>query len=161
VFWLTRSEFLKLPRHAPDFWAFRHKVVDFPELPPRQDIVRAGVQEEDLAGAIERYQQALRQDFDDPSIHQKLAELFRAAGCYEDAVFHFKRSVRLAPGNENYLLGLAQTQRDMGQEHLARRTQRRAYRLSQAGNVEGSAREEHKRGHPFSRADTIVQRHVW
>ena len=29
VFWLTRSEALNLPIHAPDFWAFRHEVVEF------------------------------------------------------------------------------------------------------------------------------------
>ena len=29
VFWLTRSEASNLPKHAPDFWAFRHRVVEF------------------------------------------------------------------------------------------------------------------------------------
>lgn len=29
VFWLTRTEALNLPSHAPDFWAFRHRVVEF------------------------------------------------------------------------------------------------------------------------------------
>jgi len=29
VFWLTEKEALDLPRYAPDFWAFRHRVVEF------------------------------------------------------------------------------------------------------------------------------------
>ena len=29
VFWLTPSEASNLPRHAPDFWAFRHRVIEF------------------------------------------------------------------------------------------------------------------------------------
>jgi tetratricopeptide (TPR) repeat protein len=29
VFWLTTSEEKKLPNYAPDFWAFRHRVVEF------------------------------------------------------------------------------------------------------------------------------------
>ncbi len=28
ILWLTRSEATHLPRHAPDFWAFRHRVVE-------------------------------------------------------------------------------------------------------------------------------------
>jgi tetratricopeptide (TPR) repeat protein len=31
IFWLTKSEAANLPRHAPDFWAFRHRVVEFTE----------------------------------------------------------------------------------------------------------------------------------
>ena len=30
IFWLTNSEAAHLPHHAPDFWAFRHRVVEFP-----------------------------------------------------------------------------------------------------------------------------------
>lgn len=29
VFWLTEEEAFHLPRYAPDFWAFRHRVVEF------------------------------------------------------------------------------------------------------------------------------------
>jgi hypothetical protein len=37
VFWLTRTEASALPRRAPDFWAFRHRVVEFANGPaPRK-----------------------------------------------------------------------------------------------------------------------------
>lgn len=31
VIWLNQKEASELPHHAPDFWAFRHRVVDFPD----------------------------------------------------------------------------------------------------------------------------------
>jgi tetratricopeptide (TPR) repeat protein len=33
VLWLTKSEAALLPRHAPDFWAFRHRVVELLDSP--------------------------------------------------------------------------------------------------------------------------------
>jgi len=40
VFWLTEGEALELPKQAPDFWAFRHRVVEFVDLPMREQIIR-------------------------------------------------------------------------------------------------------------------------
>jgi tetratricopeptide (TPR) repeat protein len=130
VVWLTQTEFRKLPRHAPDFWAFRHKVVDFLDLPSRQDVVLPEFPDEDYPSAIERYKMMLRRDSGNLSVHQKLAELYHAAGCYEDAVLHYKKSIHLAPGNGINILALAHIYLDLGQDELYRRTQRRAGRLS-------------------------------
>ena len=33
VVWLTEQEATALPTYAPDFWAFRHRVVEFPDAP--------------------------------------------------------------------------------------------------------------------------------
>ena len=33
LFWLTEREAVRLVEYAPDFWAFRHRVVEFVELP--------------------------------------------------------------------------------------------------------------------------------
>lgn len=33
VIWLNQKEASDLPHHAPDFWAFRHRVVEFPDNP--------------------------------------------------------------------------------------------------------------------------------
>ncbi|MFP4435763.1 MAG: tetratricopeptide repeat protein [Chloroflexaceae bacterium] len=40
IFWLTQSEAEKLPAYAPDFWAFRHRVVEFVEAPQPEQIRR-------------------------------------------------------------------------------------------------------------------------
>lgn len=37
VFWLTENEAVAIAREAPDFWAFRHRVVEFVE-PPEPDL---------------------------------------------------------------------------------------------------------------------------
>jgi tetratricopeptide (TPR) repeat protein len=43
VFWLTEKEAADLPRRAPDFWAFRHWVVEFMEMPEAEHAAeRAG-----------------------------------------------------------------------------------------------------------------------
>jgi tetratricopeptide (TPR) repeat protein len=64
VFWLTEKEALDLPRYAPDFWAFRHRVVEFtrPQT-ARQSALPAGLllwhtresrlNEKDLRAAIQ------------------------------------------------------------------------------------------------------------
>jgi tetratricopeptide (TPR) repeat protein len=39
VFWLTEREAATLPRQAPDFWVFRHRVVEFVEAPARERMV--------------------------------------------------------------------------------------------------------------------------
>jgi tetratricopeptide (TPR) repeat protein len=44
VFWLTDLEELSLPGYAPDFWAFRHRVVDFLEPPGLEQIQRTAPQ---------------------------------------------------------------------------------------------------------------------
>jgi hypothetical protein len=41
VFWLTETEAIALPQYAPDFWAFRHRVVEFLEEPKPEQIVPA------------------------------------------------------------------------------------------------------------------------
>jgi tetratricopeptide (TPR) repeat protein len=38
VFWLTEQEAIDLPNYAPDFWAFRHRVVEFVETPSARQI---------------------------------------------------------------------------------------------------------------------------
>jgi tetratricopeptide (TPR) repeat protein len=38
VLWLTQKEELNLPRYAPDFWAFRHRVIEFASTHQPQNI---------------------------------------------------------------------------------------------------------------------------
>ncbi|MCX6064524.1 MAG: tetratricopeptide repeat protein, partial [Chloroflexi bacterium] len=42
VFWLTENEAINLARYAPDYWAYRHRVVEFIESPePEQILLRS------------------------------------------------------------------------------------------------------------------------
>lgn len=38
VLWLTAEELTRLSRHAPDFWAFRHRVIEFPAHRPSKRV---------------------------------------------------------------------------------------------------------------------------
>jgi hypothetical protein len=40
IFWLTQAEARQLPRQAPDFWAFRHRVVSLVDLQWKGGMVR-------------------------------------------------------------------------------------------------------------------------
>ena len=42
VFWLTEKEAIDLARYAPDYWAYRHRVIEFIESPePEQILLRS------------------------------------------------------------------------------------------------------------------------
>ncbi len=44
VLWLTESETVSLARHAPDFWALRHRVVEFLDSPTPTQILRCALE---------------------------------------------------------------------------------------------------------------------
>jgi tetratricopeptide (TPR) repeat protein len=60
VFWVTEDEAIALPNFAPDFWAFRHRVIEFFELPAPK---RTAEIEDELYWASNE-ERALRQDTD-------------------------------------------------------------------------------------------------
>jgi tetratricopeptide (TPR) repeat protein len=43
ILWLTEKEAYYLPRYAPDFWAFRHRVVEFFDFPDEDQIKKHGL----------------------------------------------------------------------------------------------------------------------
>ncbi len=60
VFWLTQAEAAELPQRSPDFWAFRHRVIEFLDAPDREDGARSAP---DLAWGMGRADE-LREDLD-------------------------------------------------------------------------------------------------
>ncbi len=56
VFWLTTNEAATLARFSPDFWAFRHRVIEFVgQRIPRQMRLPAGVLLWDMQSAVDPY----------------------------------------------------------------------------------------------------------
>jgi len=39
VFWLTEEEAVDLAHHAPDYWAYRHRVIEFVESPESEEVL--------------------------------------------------------------------------------------------------------------------------
>src|SRR5512140_1143574 len=46
VFWLTQNEIVKLARFAPDFWAYRHRVIEFSESPKAERLLQEALESE-------------------------------------------------------------------------------------------------------------------
>jgi tetratricopeptide (TPR) repeat protein len=67
VFWLTEGEAVALAQHAPDFWAFRHRVIEFVE--PRETLHRA-----DLAREIAWHDWEFRTLWEDTEAKIRLRE---------------------------------------------------------------------------------------
>ncbi|MEW5987274.1 MAG: tetratricopeptide repeat protein [Chloroflexota bacterium] len=114
VFWLTEKEAIALPQYAPDFWAFRHRVVEFVE-PPRPDqivpVARAlawsGFEERTLREDTEAkiaLREALLADLPPgeetlaarAELLFMLAVLYGAERAYERSVDLFRRALQLA-----------------------------------------------------------------
>jgi tetratricopeptide (TPR) repeat protein len=56
VFWLTTNEAASLPRLAPDFWAFRHRVIEFTgQRIPRKTTLPAGILLWDIQNSVDPY----------------------------------------------------------------------------------------------------------
>ncbi len=44
IFWLTQNEIVDLAHYAPDFWAYRHRVIEFVESPKAELVLRQALE---------------------------------------------------------------------------------------------------------------------
>lgn len=112
VFWLTEREAMDLARQAPDFWAFRHRVVEFldpldggagmlaSEWSERAHHVRAGGEDELWAKITYRAQLLEALDKGDWQIaynlHLSLGRLYGEKPDFAQAQMHLKSAAALA-----------------------------------------------------------------
>jgi hypothetical protein len=88
IVWMSMAESRQLTRHAPDFWAFRHLVVDFPELPP-----------ETKAPSPIELSKLVFQSFDQQLISDlSEAEQSFRTGCMDEAIHAYRRILHKYPG---------------------------------------------------------------
>lgn len=137
IFWITPTELKKMTRFAPDFWAFRHKVVDFPDLlsPPGINGEESG--DMNWVQEIDRYQELLKKRPNDIALRNKLAELLASLGCHEEAVIQYKKTIRLAEDGTGLWLSLAKVYEAMDLEYMARQARRRAAKLKSQSSPGG------------------------
>ena len=110
IFWLTEEEAFNLPRYAPDFWAFRHRTVEFMDEPQPRHIsqhaneltwrewngsesTNSPIFTEDTAAKIAYREQLLADLSDEPEriltrteLLYTLVPLYAAQGAYEKAL---------------------------------------------------------------------------
>lgn len=147
IFWLTVPEARQCARFAPDFWAFRHLVVEFLELPTEDSLAQPGVRE-DLFQTI----------FNDPpeDLRERIylnSKLFRL-GCLEEALRGLQQTHRKYPREKAILLQIAEVHLAMLDPEAARRALKRIRRsrkdtdpfLAEVDRLERASRSVPPRG---------------
>ena len=147
ITWLAGDESIELSRHAPDFWAFRHRVVEFHDS---VDTIRPALSEqefagepEDLDGQIEQSEALIRglpKQNETLTIRldliNKLAALYQAKETYDQAIRCMKQGLVIAKqlNNPEQLAKLwgnfGSVYLDLGRLNSAVRACRKAIRFS-------------------------------
>ena len=107
IFWLTKNEVKQLTRWSPDFWAFRHKVIEFFDLPS----IKKNKLLEPFNGSFHDLYTKNDQEF---KILINTAEVYYALGCIDEAIFNFRKALRKFPDQNAINLQVAEIYLYMG-----------------------------------------------
>jgi len=107
IFWLTKNEVKQLTRFSPDFWSFRHKVIEFFDLPS----IKKNKPVESFNGSFHNLYTKDEKDF---QILINTAEVFYALGCIDEAILNFRRALRKYPDQKVINLRIAEIYLYMG-----------------------------------------------
>ncbi len=147
LFWLTKNEAKQLARFSPDFWAFRHKVVEFLDLPSIKNI-------KPLESATGAFHNLYTRNADDFKVWIDTAEMFYALGCIDEALLNFRKALRKYPDETAIYLQIAEIYLNMGMlpaaDHILKKATKgkidktnylnELNRLNQVANSAGNAR---------------------
>jgi hypothetical protein len=135
VFWLTKNEAKQCSRFAPDFWAFRHKVMEFFELPSQN---KNRTSRSTLRSIHDLYTRT-SSDF-----HSRItsAERLYEMGCFEDAILDYRKTLRLYPDQKAINLQIAEIHLSMGQLPAARRI---LLKMGKEKSINGNLKKEFNR----------------
>jgi tetratricopeptide (TPR) repeat protein len=153
IIWLSKGEAIELSRHAPDFWAFRHRVVEFNET---WDPELHGILANELSGGVQGLS-GQPEDLDEQiKLHKArikelpkqaeffwrrldllsaLADLYQQKQAYDQSIRRLKQGVAIAKQLNNivYLAAfwgnLGSTYQDLGQPNKAIRAYWKAIRF--------------------------------
>ena len=101
LFWLSKNEAKQITRFSPDFWAFRHKVVEFLDLP-------AIINNKPLELSISSFHDLYTKNAKDLTDWINTAEMFYSLGCIDDAVLNFRKALRKYPDQSVISLQIAE-----------------------------------------------------
>ena len=108
IFWLTKKEAKQLARFSPDFWAFRHKVVEFFDLPSKNN---NGLHESSKSSFHHLY----TKNASDFRSWIRTGETLYALGCMDDAILNFRKALHKYPDETAIYLQIAEIYFSMGQ----------------------------------------------
>ncbi len=119
IFWLTKIEAKQLPRFAPDFWAFRHKVVEFPELPNQNKLPNQRPIVSRSKSLFTNHATGFRR------LVQAADELY-TQGCIDESILHYRKILQMYPDQVAIHLLLAEINLSMGRLASAKRILKKA-----------------------------------
>jgi tetratricopeptide (TPR) repeat protein len=119
IFWLTINEAKQLTRFSPDFWAFRHKVVEFPDLPSIEKLTPP----KSFPGSFNELYNKHANDF---LKWIKTAERLYSLGCFDEAIHQFRRILRKYPDEKAVYLQIAEAYLSRGRLPAANRVLKKA-----------------------------------
>jgi tetratricopeptide (TPR) repeat protein len=147
LFWVNPAESVELSHHAPDFWAFRHRVIEFDALadlerlplPIKGNLACKQVPVDPFGFDLEisRFKRsfaALTAEEADQEerfmILSELADLYREKGEYNRSIRHSLKGLRLLPGNASGWTNLGWTYVLQGRAESARLAFKKALKNS-------------------------------
>lgn len=123
IFWLTMAEAAALPRRAPDFWAFRHRVIEFTDQPSSGKRIQA------LTVARQRTDRHPA----DPKVWNSLGNAYLDLGRFDEAIGAFRRATRLDSGFTPGWKNLAKVYSEAGRQEEADYALRKSKRIAVKG----------------------------
>ncbi len=132
VFWVTEKEAADLPVHAPDFWAFRHRVIEFLDAPAPERIAALAESlplEQNGDEMLTAFKKAVRLDPKNVNLWSSLGDIYSRLKRSDDALQVFRKATRLDPKNANLWVRLGDIYRRVERIDDARKAYRTALRL--------------------------------
>jgi tetratricopeptide (TPR) repeat protein len=130
VFWLHRAEAAALPRQAPDFWAFRHRVLEFPDPPAPGKLQAHSGQPTWTSAEIEQAKEAAELDAHNPFVWNELGNAYKGSGMFYEAVSAYRKAVRLDDAYVDAWRSLGEAYHGLRRDKEASHALRKADRLS-------------------------------
>jgi tetratricopeptide (TPR) repeat protein len=132
VFWITEKEAAELPVQAPDFWAFRHRVIEFLDFPAperiavlAQSLPQAGSSDE----MVEVFKKAVRLEPKNVNLLSSLGDIYSSLNRTDEALQVFRKATRVEPKNANLWIRLGDIYRGAGRISDAQKAYKAAIAL--------------------------------
>jgi len=130
VFWFHRAEAAALPRQAPDFWAFRHRVLEFPDQPEQSKLHGPAGRSTGSGADVERAKAAAELDANNPLAWNDLGDAYRAVGRFDEAISAYRKAIRLNDAYIDAWRNLGEAYRGLRRDSEANHALRKAARLA-------------------------------
>jgi tetratricopeptide (TPR) repeat protein len=109
VFWITEKEAADLPVHAPDFWAFRHRAIEFLDEPAPEHIAsfsKSPTLEDESDEMITAFKKAIKLDPENINLWSSLGDIYIRLNRTGDALRMFRKATQLDPKNADVMVRL-------------------------------------------------------